>query len=102
MDVFVGTAKNGVKYAVLNLQGRTFLPAIDDPFRKADTELAQVPADVDFVFVDMHAETTSEKIALGWYLDGRVSVVVGHAHARDDCRRAASCRKAPHISPMSV
>ncbi len=79
--LFAGTAKNGVKYAVLNLQGRTFLPAIDDPFRKADTELARVAADVDFVFVDMHAETTSEKIALGWYLDGRVSVVVGtHTH----------------------
>jgi 2',3'-cyclic-nucleotide 2'-phosphodiesterase len=79
--LFAGTAKNGVKYAVLNLQGRTFLPAIDDPFRKADAELAHVAADVDFVFVDMHAETTSEKIALGWYLDGRVSAVVGtHTH----------------------
>jgi metallophosphoesterase (TIGR00282 family) len=79
--LFTGTAKNGVKYAVLNLQGRTFLPAIDDPFRKADSELARLPPDVDFVFVDMHAETTSEKIAMGWYLDGRATVVVGtHTH----------------------
>ena len=79
--VFVGTAKNGVKYAVLNLQGRIFLPAIDDPFRKADAELAKLPADIAFVLVDMHAETTSEKIALGWYLDGRVTAVVGtHTH----------------------
>jgi metallophosphoesterase (TIGR00282 family) len=79
--VFVGTARNGVKYAVLNLQGRIFLPAIDDPFRKADAELAKLPADVAFVMVDMHAETTSEKIALGWYLDGRVTAVVGtHTH----------------------
>jgi metallophosphoesterase (TIGR00282 family) len=79
--LFVGTAKNGVKYAVLNLQGRVFLPAIDDPFRKADSELAKVPADVAFVLVDIHAETTSEKIALGWYLDGRVTTVVGtHTH----------------------
>jgi metallophosphoesterase (TIGR00282 family) len=79
--LFLGAAKNGVKFAVLNLQGRIFLPAIDDPFKKADAELAKIPADVDFVFVDMHAETTSEKIALGWYLDGRVSVVVGtHTH----------------------
>jgi len=79
--MFVGTAKNGMKYAVLNLQGRIFLPAIDDPFRKADTELAKLPADVAFVLVDMHAETTSEKIALGWYLDGRVTAVVGtHTH----------------------
>jgi metallophosphoesterase (TIGR00282 family) len=77
----VGTAKNGVKYAVLNLQGRIFLPAIDDPFRKADAELAKLPSDVAFVLVDMHAETTSEKIAMGWYLDGRVTAVVGtHTH----------------------
>jgi metallophosphoesterase (TIGR00282 family) len=79
--VFAGTAKNGVKYAVLNLQGRVFLPAIDDPFRKADSELAKLPPDVAFVLVDMHAETTSEKIALGWYLDGRATAVVGtHTH----------------------
>ncbi len=79
--VFVGTAKNGVKYAVLNLQGRVFLPAIDDPFRKADSELGKLPADVAFVLVDMHAETTSEKIAMGYYLDGRVTAIVGtHTH----------------------
>jgi metallophosphoesterase (TIGR00282 family) len=65
----------------LNLQGRVFLPAIDDPFKKADAELAKLPPDVAFVLVDMHAETTSEKIAMGWYLDGRVTVVVGtHTH----------------------
>jgi metallophosphoesterase (TIGR00282 family) len=79
--LYVGTAKNGVKYAVLNLQGRVFLPAIDDPFKKADSELAKLPPDVAFVLVDIHAETTSEKIALGWYLDGRVTAVVGtHTH----------------------
>ena len=78
---FIGTAKNGVKYAVLNLQGRVFLTPIDDPFRKADAELAKLPADVAFVLVDIHAETTSEKIAMGWYLDGRVTAVVGtHTH----------------------
>jgi metallophosphoesterase (TIGR00282 family) len=78
---YVGVAKNGLKYAVLNLQGRVFLTPIDDPFRKADAELAKLPADVAFVFVDMHAETTSEKMAMGWYLDGRVSAVVGtHTH----------------------
>jgi hypothetical protein len=58
-----------------------FLTPIDDPFRKADSELAKIPADVAFVFVDMHAETTSEKIAMGRYLDGRVTAVVGtHTH----------------------
>lgn len=79
--VFVGTAKNGVKYAVLNLQGRVFMTPLDDPFRKADCELAKLPADVAFVLVDMHAEATSEKLAMGWYLDGRVTAVVGtHTH----------------------
>ena len=79
--MYVGTAKNGVKYAVINLQGRVFLPAIDDPFRKADELLANLFADVGFVLVDMHAETTSEKIAMGWYMDGRATAVVGtHTH----------------------
>jgi len=79
--IYVGTAKNGVKYAVLNLQGRVFMTQIDDPFRKADSELEKIPPDVDFVLVDMHAETTSEKVAMGWYLDGRVTAVVGtHTH----------------------
>src|SRR5437762_7333261 len=79
--LFVGTAKNGVKYAVLNLQGRVFLTPIEDPFRKADTELAKLPPDVAFVLVDMPAETTSEKLAMGWYLDGRVTAIIGtHTH----------------------
>jgi len=79
--LYLGTAKNGVRYGVLNLQGRVFMAPIDDPFRKADCELAKLPPDVAFVLVDMHAETTSEKIAMGWYLDGRVTAVVGtHTH----------------------
>lgn len=79
--MYVGTAKNGMKYAVINLQGRVFLPAIEDPFRTVDELLASLLADVAFVLVDFHAETTSEKIALGWYLDGRATAVVGtHTH----------------------
>jgi metallophosphoesterase (TIGR00282 family) len=79
--MYLGTARNGVKYAVINLQGRVFLPAIDDPFRKVDELLATLLADVAFVLIDMHAETTSEKIAMGWYLDGRATAVVGtHTH----------------------
>jgi metallophosphoesterase (TIGR00282 family) len=79
--VHMGTARNGVRYAVINVQGRVFLPANDDPFRKTDELLASLPADVSFVLVDMHAETTSEKIAFGWYVDGRVTAVVGtHTH----------------------
>ncbi len=79
--MYVGTAKNGLKYAVINLQGRVFLPAIDDPFKKVDELMASLLADVAFLLVDVHAETTSEKIAMGWYLDGRATAVVGtHTH----------------------
>jgi len=71
----------GEQAAVLNLQGRVFMPATDDPFRVADAELATLPKDVKVIFVDMHGEATSEKVAMGWYLDGRVSAVVGtHTH----------------------
>jgi hypothetical protein len=81
--LYLGTAKNGVKYAVLNLQGRTYMTPIDDPFRTAKIELAKVPPDVKVIFVDMHAEATSEKLAMGWNLDGKVSVVVGtHTHVQ--------------------
>jgi len=79
--LFVGTARNGTPYAVLDLQGRVFMASNDCPFRAADRELARIPAEVRVIFVDVHAETTSEKIAMGWYLDGRVSAVVGtHTH----------------------
>jgi metallophosphoesterase (TIGR00282 family) len=79
--LFVGVARNGTPYAVLDLQGRVFMSSNDCPFRTADRELARIPADVRVIFVDVHAETTSEKIAMGWYLDGRVSAVVGtHTH----------------------
>jgi hypothetical protein len=65
---------------ILNLMGRTFMYEIDDPFRAADRLLEGVATGAP-VFVDMHAEATSEKIAMGWYLDGRASAVVGtHTH----------------------
>jgi len=79
--LYVGTSRGGVRYAVLNLQGRVFMTQLDCPFRTADAELAKIPPEVKIIFVDMHAEATSEKQAMGWYLDGRVSVVVGtHTH----------------------
>ena len=79
--LYVGTTKHGTRYAVLNLQGRVYLPAIDCPFRKADALLEHLDPDVKVRFVDFHAEVTSEKNAYGWYLDGRVSAVVGtHTH----------------------
>ena len=77
--VFEGATASGVPYAVFNIQGRVFMGGNDDPFRTADTLLSGIKAKV--VVVDMHAEATSEKIAMGWYLDGRVSAVVGtHTH----------------------
>ena len=70
----------GHKVLVMNLIGRIFLDSLDDPFRAADAILAAHP-DVRIVFCDMHAEATSEKTAMGWYLDGRASAVVGtHTH----------------------
>ncbi len=79
-----GTPGRGVMtcngLTIVNLQGRTFMLALDCPFRAADAILKQLPAR-SAVFVDLHAEATSEKVALGWYLDGRVSAVVGtHTH----------------------
>jgi len=79
--LYVGHARSGAPFAVLNLQGRVFMPQIDCPFQTADRLLGQIPKDVKVVVVDMHAETTSEKQAMGWYLDGRVSAVLGtHTH----------------------
>src|SRR6202041_3762655 len=74
-------ARNGVECAVLNLQGRTYMPPIDCPFRTPDRLLAELDPAILVKFVDFHAEVTSEKVAMGWYLDGRVSAVVGtHTH----------------------
>jgi len=79
--LFVGRTRAGLEYAVLNLQGRVFMPAIDCPFRTADKLLATIPDSVKIRVVDMHAEATSEKLSLGWYLDGRVTAMVGtHTH----------------------
>lgn len=79
--LYQGRARNGAPYAVMNLQGRVHMSAIECPFEKAEALLAQIPAETRVRFVDFHAEVTSEKIALGWFLDGRVSAVVGtHTH----------------------
>jgi len=77
--VYEGTTASGVDYAVINLQGRVFMGSTDDPFRAADALLKQIKAKV--IVVDFHAEATSEKVAMGWYLDGRVTAVLGtHTH----------------------
>jgi metallophosphoesterase (TIGR00282 family) len=71
---------NGVSVAVVNVMGRVFMPPSDDPFRVIDEVLANIP-DTTIRIVDVHAEATSEKVAMGWFLDGRVSAVLGtHTH----------------------
>jgi metallophosphoesterase (TIGR00282 family) len=79
--VIVTKARNGVGVAVINLQGRVHLPAIDCPFRKADAILEALDPNIKVRLVDFHAELTSEKMAMGWHLNGRVSAVLGtHTH----------------------
>ena len=79
--VAVVTARNGEKAAVVNIQGRVFMPTIDDPFRVIQSTLSAIPTDVRVIIVDMHGEATAEKVAMGWYLDGKVSAVLGtHTH----------------------
>lgn len=78
--------KSGIRLAVMNLCGRVFMDLYDDPFRTVD-ELIE-PLDTPHVFVDFHAEATSEKIAFGWYLNGRATAVVGthtHVTTADEC-----------------
>jgi metallophosphoesterase (TIGR00282 family) len=73
----------GVPVGVLNLEGRVFMSNIDCPFRCADHQLAEMQKKTSIILVDFHAEATSEKMALCWYLDGRVSAIVGtHTHVQ--------------------
>ena len=78
------TLPDGTRVGVLNLMGRVFLSTLDDPFAVAERETAALREQgAQIVFVDFHAETTSEKIALSWFLDGRVTAVVGtHTHVQ--------------------
>jgi metallophosphoesterase (TIGR00282 family) len=78
---YILEGRDGWKAAVLNLQGRVFMEPIDCPFRAADAAVEKLRAVTPVIVVDFHAEATSEKQALGWYLDGRVSAVIGtHTH----------------------
>lgn len=78
---YIFEAKKGVKVGILNLQGRVFMEPLDCPFRTADAQLHEISQVTSAIVVDFHAEATSEKQAMGWYLDGRVSAVIGtHTH----------------------
>jgi metallophosphoesterase (TIGR00282 family) len=79
--LYIHETPTGARCAVINLQGRVYMPNIDCPFRKFDELVAQIPAEVKVRFIDFHAEVTSEKMAMGWHVDGRVSAMVGtHTH----------------------
>jgi len=80
-EVFV-TAHSG-SIGVVNVQGRTFMHPVDCPFRAADSEIDHIRGRTNVIILDVHAEATSEKLAMGWYLDGRVSAVIGtHTHVQ--------------------
>ena len=73
----------GVKIAVINLLGRVYMECVDCPFRKADAIIEKIKDEADVIIVDFHAEATSEKMAMGYYLDGKVSAVFGtHTHVQ--------------------
>jgi metallophosphoesterase (TIGR00282 family) len=77
------TTASGVRVGVLNLMGRVFMTALDDPFSLGRAEVERLKAHASIVFVDFHAEATSEKIAMGWYLDGLATAVIGtHTHVQ--------------------
>ena len=74
-------SESGIDVGVINLIGRVFMQAVECPFRVAKEEVARLKSKTNIIIVDMHAEATSEKIALGWYLDGMVSAIIGtHTH----------------------
>jgi metallophosphoesterase (TIGR00282 family) len=77
------TLPNGLKAAVLNLSGRVFMTGMDCPFRTGRDEIEKLSAETNIIIIDFHAEATSEKIAFGYYVDGKVSAVIGtHTHVQ--------------------
>ena len=83
LGAYVVKMENGLKVAVMNLQGRSFMYSINCPFRAAEKEVRRLRSETPIIFVDFHAEATAEKQALGWHLDGKVSAVVGtHTHVQ--------------------
>ena len=80
--------KAGKRIAVINLVGRVYMESYDCPFRKMDEILAKIENQADMIIVDFHAEATSEKLAMGWYLDGKVTAVFGtHTHVQTSDER---------------
>ncbi len=81
--VWIGKAANGVRVAVVNLMGRVFMKDLEDPFRWGHELVASLEDKTDLVLIDFHAEATSEKVAFGWHMDGKVAAVLGtHTHVQ--------------------
>ncbi len=81
--VYIGDTRCGVRIGVLNVQGRVLMPSLECPFRSADDAIQRIRRETPVIIVDFHAEATSEKQAFGWYVDGRVSAVLGtHTHVQ--------------------
>lgn len=84
----IAKTDNGISVGVINLSGRVFMPLVDCPFRKASEEIEQIKKYARIIIVDFHAEATSEKVAMGRFLDGKVSAVIGthtHVQTADAC-----------------
>mgnify|MGYP001342007509 CR=1 FL=1 len=84
----IAKSNNGISVGIINLAGRVFMPMVDCPFRKALEEIALMKEHTPIIIVDFHAEATSEKVAMGRFLDGRVSAVIGthtHIQTADEC-----------------
>jgi 2',3'-cyclic-nucleotide 2'-phosphodiesterase len=81
--IYIGNTSTGVRIGVLNLQGRVFMPTLDCPFAAGDSAVGYIRKQTPVILVDFHAEASSEKQAFAWYMDGRVSAVVGtHTHVQ--------------------
>ena len=95
---YIGRTRTGEPVGVINVMGRIFMTPLDDPFAVALREVENLRAQARVIFVDFHAEATSEKVAMGWHLDGRVTAVSARTRT---CRRptSGSCRKARRTSP---
>ena len=86
--IHIRESRSGTRVAVMNLQGRVFMPLTDCPFRLAERELPKIARETKIIVIDFHAEATSEKLALAWFLDGQISALIGtHTHVPTaDCR----------------
>ena len=82
-STIITVGSSGDQVAIMNLAGRVYMQELDCPFRTLDVELAKLPKEIKIIILDFHAEATSEKVAMGWYADGKVSAVLGtHTHVQ--------------------